>query len=187
MDRPPLIAALYSIAALSVMASGSHALMAQSTAGPEARATDTAQLLITIDQLVEQNRKLEQQNRQLIDQINALRKVLAAQLPPPAEANPPDGKTVRTVAVTASIPAAAPAPPPRTRCRRRCPRPLPASRQSTAPPKSTSGIGHRCGQPEPERRRLQRGGIEWFAGAVWGMESRRGLYRRQNQVRSVGS
>ena len=83
VDRPPLVTALYSIAALSVMASGSHLLMAQSAAGSEARTTDTAQLLMTIDQLVEQNRRLEQQNQQLIDQINALRKVLAAQLPPP--------------------------------------------------------------------------------------------------------
>ncbi len=93
------------------MASGSHLLMAQSTAGPEARAADTAQLLITIDQLVEQNRRLEQQNRQLIDQINALRKYLAAQLPPPVETNPPDGKTVRTVPVVASTPPVAPSAP----------------------------------------------------------------------------
>ena len=117
------------------MASGSHALMAQSTAGPEARATDTAQLLITIDQLVEQNRKLEQQNRQLIDQINALRKVVAAELPPPVENELPDGKTVRTVAVTASIPAAAPAP---------------SSPNPVSPPLPTPAAPPPANQPPPQ-------------------------------------
>jgi hypothetical protein len=40
-------------------------------------AGDSAQVLQTLDQLVEQNHRLEQQNRELMDQIDSLRRVLA--------------------------------------------------------------------------------------------------------------
>jgi hypothetical protein len=103
VDRPPLITALYSIMVFSVMASASPVLSAQSTAGPEAKNTNTAKLLSAIDQLVEQNRRLEEQNQQLIDQINLLRQAFAAESPPPpsADADPPDGiNTVMTKAAS---------------------------------------------------------------------------------------
>ena len=41
--------------------------------------TDTPQVLKALDQVIEQNRKLEQQNRELMEQINSLRQKLAAQ------------------------------------------------------------------------------------------------------------
>jgi hypothetical protein len=50
-------------------------------------AGDSAQVLHTLDQLVEQNHRLEQQNRELMDQINSLRRVLAKE----------PGKTPETV------------------------------------------------------------------------------------------
>src|SRR5260370_15284944 len=40
-------------------------------------ARDTAEMLKAIDQLTEQNRQLEKQNQQLMDQITALRQTLA--------------------------------------------------------------------------------------------------------------
>jgi hypothetical protein len=43
----------------------------------QATAGDPSQVLRTLDQLVEQNHRLEQQNRELMDQIDALRQVLA--------------------------------------------------------------------------------------------------------------
>ena len=45
---------------------------------PAAGAGDTADVLKALDQVIEQNRKLEQQNRELMDQVNLLRQRLAA-------------------------------------------------------------------------------------------------------------
>ena len=39
--------------------------------------TDTPQVLKALDQVIEQNRKLEQQNRELMEQVNTLRQKLA--------------------------------------------------------------------------------------------------------------
>jgi hypothetical protein len=55
--------------------------LADAQATPEEHKTsaagDPAQVLHTVDQLVEQNHRLEQQNRELMDQIESLRQVLA--------------------------------------------------------------------------------------------------------------
>ncbi len=48
-------------------------------------ATAPPQLLHALDKLVEQNRQLEKQNRELMDQIDSLRQVLANQAAPPPE------------------------------------------------------------------------------------------------------
>ena len=48
----------------------------------------TADVLKALDQVIEQNRKLETQNRELMEQINALRQRLAASEPAPATALP---------------------------------------------------------------------------------------------------
>jgi hypothetical protein len=82
VDWPPLTTPLYSIMALSVIASTTCILNAQSMPVAEAPTKSTAELFRTIDQLVEQNRLLVEQNRQLIDQINALRQALPAQAQP---------------------------------------------------------------------------------------------------------
>src|SRR5262245_47020374 len=52
----------------------------------QVRAQDPRQadVLKTIDQLIEQNRKLEEQNRELMAQINALRQTIATSNPPGA-------------------------------------------------------------------------------------------------------
>jgi hypothetical protein len=64
----------------------------QSPAG----SNDTSEALKALDQVIEQNRKLEQQNRELMEQINTLRQRLSAQpgatqpaASQPAAANPP--------------------------------------------------------------------------------------------------
>ena len=43
------------------------------------RTRKTEELLRALDQLTEQNRRIAEQNQQLIDQINVLQKVLAGQ------------------------------------------------------------------------------------------------------------
>src|SRR6266576_6291041 len=48
-------------------------------------ATAPPQLLHALDKLVEQNRQLEKQNRELMDQIDSLRQVLAKQATPAPE------------------------------------------------------------------------------------------------------
>lgn len=70
-------------------ASGPSLINAQSTApAGEAGGAGTAELLKAVDRLVEQNRRLEKQNQELMVEINALRQALAGQSGPPAEANP---------------------------------------------------------------------------------------------------
>ena len=50
---------------------------ASGTGNPPAQAQSTTEVLNTIDQLVEQNKELEEQNRKLVDQIQILRQMLA--------------------------------------------------------------------------------------------------------------
>src|SRR5579883_355706 len=65
-------------------------LSAQSGNPPQ---QDTQEILKTIDRLVEQNRKLEQQNRELMDQIESLRQSIARQSTAATSANlPPPGQ-----------------------------------------------------------------------------------------------
>src|SRR5947208_1618059 len=67
-----------------------QALWAQSEASSSVQTKQ--ELLRAIDQLVEQNRRIEQQNRQLLDQINSLRQSFANQSgtaqPAPAQIAP---------------------------------------------------------------------------------------------------
>jgi hypothetical protein len=69
--------------AFVMMASAARFAGAQTPA--PAGASDTSEALKALDQVIEQNRKLEQQNRELMEQINTLRQKLAAQ---PAAAQP---------------------------------------------------------------------------------------------------
>ena len=50
---------------------------ASGTGNPPAQAQSTTEVLNTIDQLVEQNKELEEQNRKLVDEIQILRQILA--------------------------------------------------------------------------------------------------------------
>src|SRR5216110_2021726 len=59
------------------------------TPGPAAP-QDTADVLKALDQVIEQNRKLEQRNRELMDQVNALRQKFATAPTPPAPTATPD-------------------------------------------------------------------------------------------------
>jgi hypothetical protein len=71
-------------------------LAAVHTASFASAQQSNADVLKTIDQLIEQNRQLEKQNQQLMEQVNALRQSLTAQpaaqpapATPPAQAAPP--------------------------------------------------------------------------------------------------
>jgi hypothetical protein len=86
---------------------------AQSTAAVTDNATNTAKnasdLLSKLDLLVEQNRQLENQNHELMNQINSLRQFLAKQSATGAEAvsqdtEPTDSSVQATVGLTASSP-----------------------------------------------------------------------------------
>lgn len=48
----------------------------------------TVEILKTIDRLVDQNRKLEQQNQELLQQINTMRQAVAGETAPPAASQP---------------------------------------------------------------------------------------------------
>jgi hypothetical protein len=98
-----------SIAILSLASVTAPALRAQS------QSTDPEKLLRAIDQLVEQNRRLEQQNVQLLDQIAALRKMLAAQtaaLDPPSVQTASAGASAQTASSTAQAQSSPPQPTP---------------------------------------------------------------------------
>lgn len=101
MDTATLPIAWRSILALSVIMSSFRVLDAQTKDGP----IDPAVLLKSIDQLIDQNRRLEEQNRQLVEQIIALRQALAAQAATAARAAPLPGipaATIREAAATST-------------------------------------------------------------------------------------
>ena len=80
MIGPPLKPALCCMMVLSVVAAPtSFTLNAQSPSAAGTQSDQTAKLLRAMDQLVEQNRRLQEQNQQLMDEIGALRKLVAAQ------------------------------------------------------------------------------------------------------------
>ena len=73
---------LFVLAACSVYANAQAD--AAGTANPTTEAQSTAEVLNKIDQLVEQNKELEKQNRKLVDQVELLRQVLAKTVSTPA-------------------------------------------------------------------------------------------------------
>ena len=98
---------------ISLQACSSDFANAQSTAAVTDNATNTAKnasdLLSKLDLLVEQNRQLEKQNHELMNQINSLRQFLAKQSATGAEAvsqdtEPTDSSVQATVGLTASSP-----------------------------------------------------------------------------------
>jgi hypothetical protein len=69
---------LFILIALAVRPAYAQAQAATAGTGtPPAEAQNAAEVLNKIDQLVEQNKELETQNRKLLDQIEVLRQVLA--------------------------------------------------------------------------------------------------------------
>jgi hypothetical protein len=102
---------LHSILVLLFTASGHSLVNAQSTVPGAENATRTAEILDAIDQLVEQNRRLEKQNQELLEQINALRQALAAHAVPSTEADSPGRKTLSATASETSAPLSMPASP----------------------------------------------------------------------------
>jgi hypothetical protein len=91
--------------ALFIAASAASFAWAQAPA--PASSSDNAETLKALDQVIEQNRKLEQQNRELMEQINNLRQKLAAQ---PTAGQPGAAQPVASqpaAAATANAPAPA--------------------------------------------------------------------------------
>lgn len=107
---PSLRTLLYSVVALTAVACSSRVLDAQTSDAPGTANSNVTDLLKTIDRLIEQNHRLEEQNRLLIDQINLLRKVLAAQSAPSTALDPSRTRTTKAAMTgEASPPPAAPA------------------------------------------------------------------------------
>src|SRR5581483_7742028 len=80
LNKPALTATLHSVLVLFVVVPASQVLNAQPAEGATQTETKKASdVLNVIDQLIEQNRKLEQQNRELMEQINSLRQSVAKQ------------------------------------------------------------------------------------------------------------
>lgn len=83
-----------------VIAASAGVFVGAQTPAP-ARANDTSEALKTLEQVIEQNRKLEQQNLKLIEQVNALRQRLAAQ--PRAAAQPRDSQPAAVAAANTPV------------------------------------------------------------------------------------
>jgi hypothetical protein len=82
LKRPALIATLRTVLVLFGVAPASQFVNAQTDdAVAQAKTEKSTDVLHAIDQLIEQNRKLEQQNRELMEQINSLRQSIADQNP----------------------------------------------------------------------------------------------------------
>ena len=82
MNKPALTATLHTVIVLFGVAPASQFVNAQTAdAVAQAKTEKSTDVLHAIDQLIEQNRKLEQQNRELMQQINSLRQSLASQDP----------------------------------------------------------------------------------------------------------
>jgi hypothetical protein len=86
--------------ALTIVASGVG--MGSAQAPSPAGSNDTSEALKALDQVIEQNRKLEQQNHELMEQINNLRQKLAAQ---PSAAQPAASRPATAAAATVPAPA----------------------------------------------------------------------------------
>jgi hypothetical protein len=84
-------------AVLILMAANTATIVSAQDPQPQTQAG----ILKTIDQLVEQNRKLEQQNHDLMEQINALRQIVANQSPQ-ARSGQPTGATGQPAAQASS-------------------------------------------------------------------------------------
>src|SRR5437763_14171951 len=70
-----------------------------------AASNDKEETLKVLDQLVEQNHKLEQQNRELMEQVNILRQKLAAQ---PATRQPAASQPTAAATANGPVPAVTP-------------------------------------------------------------------------------
>ena len=80
MNKPTLTATLLTVLVLFVAAPASQFLNAQSAnADGQTKTSNATDVLNVIDRLIEQNRKLEQQNQELMRQINSLRQFVANQ------------------------------------------------------------------------------------------------------------
>jgi hypothetical protein len=89
LNKPALTTTLHTVLALFVVAPASQFLKAQpADAAAQTETKETTDVLNAIDQLIEQNRKLEQQNRELMQQINSLRQSIANQDGPAADPPP---------------------------------------------------------------------------------------------------
>jgi len=89
LNRPELIATLRTLLVLLVVAPASRSLIAQpAEVAAQTEIKKPADVLHVIDQLIEQNRKLEEQNRELMQQINSLRQSIANQDGPSADPAP---------------------------------------------------------------------------------------------------
>ena len=75
-----MTATLHTVFVLLVVAPACRSLIAQpAEVAAQTEAKKAADVLHAIDQLIEQNRKLEQQNRELMQQIDSLRQLVANQ------------------------------------------------------------------------------------------------------------
>jgi hypothetical protein len=94
LNRPALTATLHTVIVLFGVAPASQFLNAQTAeAVGQAKTEKATDALHVIDQLIEQNRKLEEQNRELMQQINSLRQSITNQdgpaATPPRDQSPP--------------------------------------------------------------------------------------------------
>jgi hypothetical protein len=94
LNRPALIATVRTVIVLFGVAPAFQFVNAQTAdAAAQTKTETTTDVLHAIDQLIEQNRKLEQQNRELMQQVNSLRQSIANQdgpaaAPAPAQSPP---------------------------------------------------------------------------------------------------
>lgn len=91
------------LSTLLVVACSTCAVNGQATPQEEpatSAAGDSSQVLHTLDQLVDQNHRLEQQNRELMDQIDSLRQTLAKEAGKETEAAQEKGPTKAASATT---------------------------------------------------------------------------------------
>jgi hypothetical protein len=92
-----------------VLAITAVAVIASAQVPATSSATDKAELLKTLDQLIEQNRQLVIQNQQLMDQVKALRSTVAAEAPPTPATVPQTAVPPADVALEKAPPAQPPA------------------------------------------------------------------------------
>jgi hypothetical protein len=150
MDTPPLQTVSHFVLALSLAASSTHLLEAQTKQNTETPAVNTGELLKAIDQLIEQNRRLEEQNRQLVEQIIALRQALAAQAEPSASATPLSGKPAGKVTEAAAASTVVPPKNPQARGTQSPPAsPGPASAKSEAAAEAAAQTSPDASVPSP--------------------------------------
>ena len=99
LNRPALIATVIVLFGVAPVCQFVNAQTADAAA--QTKTETTTDVLHAIDQLIEQNRKLEQQNRELMQQISSLRQSIANHNPmPPAPAQTPPPPVQSSTAAT---------------------------------------------------------------------------------------